>query len=255
MRDVGEQVLLGADEALDALGHLVEGARELADLVATPRVGAVGRRARGQVSAAQAPRRRRQALERPRDALRERPRRDGHHEEGEADDDHRAPERRRAHGTRHRALHEGDHGARRRIADGCGGEAHRTRAHDHASGADGGLLGRRERRQLVAGGGDHAPLEVAHAHGKVEVVVDLSQPRAERGRIRNALAHERGQVARHARGHLAPEGVAGAQREHHGRRHRDHEEHTEEVEVDPRVQARHVSRRPAAARNRHRAPS
>ncbi len=49
MRDVAEQAALAGDKPFEALGHLVEGAAELADLI-----HAVGVHARGQVAVAEA---------------------------------------------------------------------------------------------------------------------------------------------------------------------------------------------------------
>ena len=255
MRHVGEQVFLRAHETLDALGHLVERARELGDLVGPPRAGAVGRRARREIAAAQPPRGGREPLDRPRDALREGPRGDRHAEQREDDHEDRTPERRWAQVARHAALYEADHGSRRRIADRRRREAQRPPADDEATGADVAQLRGRERRQILARGGDDAAVHIAHAHGHVQIVVDLVQARRERRRIADPLADERGEVARHARRHLAPEGLARAQREDDAGGHRDDEQHAEKVEIDPGVQACHVSRDPARGRSRRRGRS
>ena len=232
MRDVGEQILLRAHETLDALGHLVERPRQLGDLVVPPRVGAVGRSPGRKIAAAQTVRGVGEPLHRARDALSERPRGHGDHQQRERHDEQRTPERRCVHRPRHGALDEADDGARRRIAD-----------------------RRRREGELVARRGDDASAQIAHAHGEVQIIVDLLKARRERGRIAEALADERREMACHARRHLAAEGLAGAQHEDDAGGHRNHEQHTEKVEVDAGVQPRHVSRRPAPERSRRRARS
>ena len=159
------------------------------------------------------------------------------------------------HRPRHGALDEADDGARRWIADRRRREPHRPWTDDDATGSDVALLRGRKRGQLVARRGDDASAQIAHAHGEVQIIVDLLKARRERGRIAEALADERREMACHARRHLAAEGLAGAQHEDDAGGHRNHEQHTEKVEVNAGVQPRHVSRRPASERSRRRARS
>ena len=79
VRDVGEQLLLGDEQAGDPVGHLVEPVAELADLV-----GAVEPAARLQIAGAERARGARQPLDRPHDPARGDQRAD--HEDHEAAD-------------------------------------------------------------------------------------------------------------------------------------------------------------------------
>ena len=85
MRDVREQLLLGGEQRLDALGHLVEPGAELADLVVAAQPAA-----RRQLAGAERARGPRQLLDRPQDPARRDQRADHEHEQAEAECHQRA---------------------------------------------------------------------------------------------------------------------------------------------------------------------
>jgi hypothetical protein len=133
-----------------------------------------------------------------------------------------------------------------------GGKAGWPRADDHAILTRGLALFPTHRRQRPPGRGDETAGGVVHGKVDMEMLVNLAQARPEPGRIVEALGGEGGEVASHRLGHLVSYVLTRAQREHEGGGGADHEEDTEEVQVDARVQARHVSRPPARARSRRR---
>src|SRR5437867_8494666 len=142
---------------------------------------------RAQVAAPQAPHRLGEALDGTGDALGEGPGRDADHEEHDGHREGRAPEGRRAEGTRRGSLDDPDQRARRRIPDGRGGKTSGMTTDDDASRAHRRLLRGRERGKLIAAGGDETTGGVPHAHVEVEVVVELAQARAEGGGITEPL--------------------------------------------------------------------
>ena len=192
MRDVGEQLLLSADDALHAVRHVVERVGQLVDLVdamptappagaapviaVRPRVRISNRVSRAastlgkasrcvgghtirKIAGAEPARRLGQPLERAREPPRQRTRCDRDHQQHDGDDEHR-PERPSAYerpGTDR--LEHADHVAGRRIADG------RRRAPRPAATA----------RRF----GDDPPVAISNDHADAELVAQLRDPAPE----------------------------------------------------------------------------
>ncbi len=114
----------------------------------------------------------------------------------------------------------------------------------------GGEIGR-----LGPGGGEDASLEVTDDQVDVELVMELLHVARELGRVAEGLAHEPARVTRRSPGRFLDEGAAGGQREDQAGRDCDHQQHAEEVKVDPREEAAQLSRPRAQACSRRRARS
>ncbi len=111
------------------------------------------------------------------------------------------------------------------------------------------------RRQLRSGGRNHAARVIAHGHVHIEVGLELLQAPGQARRIAEVLGHERGHVPDDPHGDFVHEVAAGPDGEDDHRDQADDDEDAERVQVDPRVEAGHVSRRPGRARSPRRGPS
>ncbi len=101
------------------------------------------------------------------------------------------------------------------------------RAYDRAPGPEGHLLRPREDRNWLSRGGHRPAVQVADAHIETDVVVDLAQAIGQRGGVTDALADKRREMPRDSDGDVAPEALAGAEREDDGCRHADDEQHAD----------------------------
>ena len=149
------------------------------------------RDAHAEVARAEAARGLGEALDRARDAAREGPRGERHHEQDEPHRPARAAEARAAEAARRRHLRPS---RRRRPSAGRGsGAAARpvgresTTTAARAPAADSSAVRAGSARP---DGGDDAPVEIAHDEVDVELVVELAQPPRERGPIAEALADQ-----------------------------------------------------------------